>query len=407
MNDFSIEKNKYIFFPGLLITILGNVIFSFATGLFLLEITGESSFFAINIIFATLPLAIAAPFLGKIIDLLPKKKIIIVGDFFNAILMLFIFILWNKVNNIYLIYFGSFLSSFLSFFVFLAYDAGKPQLFPKEWLMKANSFSSIIDSSCRVLGPLMGGIVYAIVDIRYFILLNSISFFISMLLECFLSFSEKKEKKKKHTKKWEGYYFIKNSKYLKKIILMGIMFNIGYGFSILIPIPYLVNNVFNLSKESYGVIQGFSPFGIIIGAIIINRFNKKLEIKFFIKLFYFLTGVSLIFLIPIIFNLSDIVIVIIYSLGMFLLGITISFIDIPLFTFLQNNSPENLRGEIIGLFISFIKVTLPFTLFLSGKIVDQFSPDISIILGILIYFLTGSFLGYSYNNKAILKSIKK
>jgi len=194
MDIFSLDKNKFIFFPGLLITMLGNVIFSFATGLFLLEVTGKSSIFATNLILASLPLAIASPFLGIVVDFISKKLLIIVADLLNALLMLFIFILWDKIDHIYLIYFGTVLSSFLTFFVFLAYDAGKPQLFPKEWLIKANTISTIVSSLCRILGPLIGGIVYSFTDIKYFILINSISFFISMILECFLCFSKKEKR---------------------------------------------------------------------------------------------------------------------------------------------------------------------------------------------------------------------
>jgi MFS family permease len=394
-------KNKVLFFSGSLITIMGSVIFTFATGLFLLETTGKSSVFATNLIIATLPIAIMSPFLGKFIDLVSKKKIIILSDLLNGLLMLLIFFLWKSVNHIHLIYFGTLVSSFLAFFVSLAYEAGIPQLFRDKWLIKANSLSSVIESTSRIIGPLAGSIVYAFIDMRYFIFVNAISFFISAVLEFFLTFEKKIEiKKQNKTRILEGFYYMKKSKNILFITILGLMSNIGIGFCILVPIPYLINNIFLLSKESYGLIMSFSSLGIITGALILNQLKKEIDLQDLFKISYAMSLFSLLFIVPSIFIIHSSYIIVIYSLGMFLFGISIAFIDIPIITFLQKYSPENLRGQIIGIFISFAKIALPISLFISGQIVDSWSPYLSVVLGGIIFLFSGLFL-MKFSKKSI------
>ncbi|MGL5963549.1 MAG: hypothetical protein ACRCZ2_04010, partial [Fusobacteriaceae bacterium] len=56
------KKNRMIFFPGFMISVIGTALFSFSTGLYLLETTGKGFLYAMNIFLFTLPMIIFAPF---------------------------------------------------------------------------------------------------------------------------------------------------------------------------------------------------------------------------------------------------------------------------------------------------------------------------------------------------------
>ena len=85
-------RNKILLFPSLFITILGSTLFSFAMGLYLLEITGKGSYFAYNIILSVLPSIFLMPILGALLDRFSKKKLILFSDFLNGSLMLIIYL---------------------------------------------------------------------------------------------------------------------------------------------------------------------------------------------------------------------------------------------------------------------------------------------------------------------------
>ncbi|MGL4569191.1 MAG: hypothetical protein ACRCU6_11795, partial [Fusobacteriaceae bacterium] len=132
---------------------MGSVLFSFATGLYLLETTGRGLLYAINIILFTIPLIIFGPSLGNLADRFCKKKLIVLGDFLNFLLMVGIYFLWDRTDKVSLIYSGTFLSSIFSLLVSISFSTGVPRFFGKEWIIQANSLSQIINSLARIMGP--------------------------------------------------------------------------------------------------------------------------------------------------------------------------------------------------------------------------------------------------------------
>ena len=66
------------------------------------------------------------------------------------------------------------MTSFMTVFD-VSMEASKPNIVSDDKLMKINSISTIIYSMSRILGPMVGGIVFAFVDIELFILFNGIS----------------------------------------------------------------------------------------------------------------------------------------------------------------------------------------------------------------------------------------
>ena len=398
MNKKQCFRNKIIFFPGIFITLMGSTLFSFSTGLYLLDITGKGTSYALNLILLTLPLVFLSPIFGYIVDRVQKKLVIVLCDFINGLVMLIIFLFWNNWDKVLLVYIGTLLGSIFSMLLSIAFEAGKPQMFEKNWLIDANSYSTMLTSICRIGGPILGGIIYSVIDIKYFILINSISFFISMSFELFLSLDNISEKNEK-TKFKDGLIYINENLELKKYILSFILFNFIFAMMVIIPIPYIVNNIFKMESKFLGIIQSLLPVGMILGAFLVKKYKINISVDLIKNIFliFLLTGIS--FLIPLYFKIEFWRIVTIYSFGMFIIGIILGVTEVPIFTYFQKFIPENIRGQVIGTFISLVKVIVPLTLLLSGKIIDISSPRVSIYIGIILS------LGVIFFSK-IVKKIK-
>jgi len=387
-------KNKLIYFPGIFVSLLGSVLFSFATGMYLLDITHQGTSYAYNIILYTIPVVVLSPIFGVFVDRYSKKKLIVLGDLLNALLMFGIFYMWNSVDNIILIYTGTVFTSIFSLLVSIGFESGKAQMFEKDWLVKANSLSSIISSGSRIAGPFLGGLVYAFIDIRTFILFNGISFLFSMITEIFLSIEEVKTEAEKKEKMslTKGFRYMMLDKKLKKYIVLLVILNFSFPMAIIVPIPYLITNYFQYGSKVLGGIQSMFSIGLIVVAMIMGKFNLKLTLKLIKVLFIGFIGVSILFLIPISVSLEPMVTTTIYSIGMFMTGGVIALVDIPLLTYFQQEIPDNIRGQVIGLFIGIIKTIMPIALLLSGKIIDMSTPSYSIILGVIPIVVSLGFL---------------
>lgn len=378
-------KNKLIYFPGIFVSLLGSVLFSFATGMYLLDVTHQGTSYAFNIILYTIPVVVLSPIFGIFVDKYSKKKLIILGDLLNALLMFGIFYMWNYADNITLIYTGTVLTSIFSLLVSIGFESGKAQMFEKDWLVKANSLSSIISSGSRIAGPFLGGFVYAFIDIRTFILFNGISFLFSTITEIFLSIEEIKTEAEKKEKMslTKGFRYMMLDKKLKKYVVLLVILNFSFPMAVIVPIPYLITNYFQYGSKVLGGIQSMFSIGLIVVAMIIGKFNLKLTLKLIKVLFIGFIGVNILFLIPISVSLEQMITTIIYAIGMFLTGGVIALVDIPLLTYFQQEIPDNIRGQVIGLFIGIIKTIMPIALLLSGKIIDMSTPGYSIILGVI------------------------
>lgn len=402
------NRNKILFFPGLLITTLGSILFAFASGLYLLQKTGRSDIFAGNILVSTLPIVFASVFFGKVIDNFSKKKLLVIADILNGLLMFLVLFLWGKANEVYLIYTASLLTTVFGLLVTLTFQAGKPELFNKEELVQINSISSIIQSASGVLGPVLGGVILSFYDIKAFIFLNGISFFVSAIAEFFLVFkvkinveNEEIERDVKEEKSFlTGLRYIKNSKNMKDITLLIVIANIGFAFVCTVPFPYLIINHYKFSNSIYGGVMGMLSVGMILGSFLVSKFKIKLEIKSFITIYSSLGILAIILSSLYIFKLEGIYLIGVLGTGALGVGLSIPFIDIPLITFLQSTTPEKIRGQIIGSFISIVKTILPLSLLISGKIVDKSSPFLSIVLGGGIFFL-GTYLSKRISKELI------
>ncbi len=214
---------------------------------------------------------------------------------------------------------------------------------------------------------------------------NGISFLFSMITELFLSIEEIKTEaeKKEKMSMTKGFRYMMLDKKLKKHVILLIILNFSFSMAIVVPIPYLITNYFQYGSKVLGVIQSMFSVGLIVGAVIMGKYNFKLTPKLIKILFIGFIGVNVLFLIPITVGLEQMITTIIYSIGMFLAGGVAASVDIPLFTYFQQELPDNIRGQIIGLFIGMVKTIMPIALLLSGKIIDMSTPGYSIVLGVM------------------------
>jgi MFS family permease len=239
-------------------------------------------------------------------------------------------------------------------------------------------------------------------DIKIFILINGLSFLLSAVLQLFMNF---KYNYRNNVINKEGIHFIKDfndgfqylmkQKELYKITGMYIALNFFIGFSITIPLPYIINNVMELSANYYGLIQAAIPIGMILGAIIIKRIMEKYEYETIIKTSNCLLSAAMaaIGIATILFyQFQTAVFYLIYfHLFMLLAGIAIASMDIPIFYILQKIIPDEFRGRVLSMGISLVKIILPVSLIMSGALINHIPSFILPLMGGMGLFLFNLF----------------
>ncbi|HDX9628720.1 TPA: MFS transporter [Bacillus cereus] len=383
------------------VSIFGSSMYSFALGLYVLQITGSALNFAITLILGTIPMIVMNPFAGVIADKVDKKKLVVCMDLLSGCLLITVYILSNYYGlNLFIIYTTTFLITVFTTFFGIGLEAAKPNIVSKERLMSINSLSKIIDSVSLILGPMLGGIVFSVFDIKTFIIINGISFILSGIALLFIQFklfeytiNEEISKRGVNFIKdiKEGFSYLLEKESLKNTFHILISFNFFLGFAVTVPLPYIINTVLNLSSKQFGIIQGTFPVGMILGAIVVKKITDCFSYSYLLKkLSTMLSVIMILSGIPVLFKsieVNDFVFVITYCVVMIFLGLIIALIDIPLIYFMQKEIPDEYRGRVLSIGLSLGKMMQPIALAISGLLLNYIPAYIIPIVGGILYLI--------------------
>lgn len=374
-------KNLGLFIIGKLISVFGSAIYTFAIGLYVLKQTGSGFSFALTLFVGLIPTIIFSPVAGYMSDRFDKKKIVVFMDFANGMMFLILFVLTLKFElNQPMIYISTFMTTVFTTFFGIAFEAAKPNLVADEKLMSINSLSKVIDSTALILAPVLGGLIFAFTDIKTFILINAVCFIFSAGIETMINFNYNIKSTAEINDDGgfvedikDGLTYIRKSSEIVKMINVLVILNFFISFSVTVPLPYIINNLLNLSSNQYGIIQGAFPVGMILGAVVVGKIIEKID---YMKLLIFSSitlsvAIALLGLPLILADASSLAYMIYYISIMVIFGIAISFIDVPILWLMQKSIPDNLRGKVLSISMSIVKLIAPLGLVISGMIINS------------------------------------
>ena len=374
-------KNLGLFIIGKLISVFGSAIYTFAIGLYVLKQTGSGFSFALTLFVGLIPTIIFSPVAGYMSDRFDKKKIVVFMDFSNGMMFLILFMLTLKFElNQPMIYISTFMTTVFTTFFGIAFEAAKPNLVADEKLMSINSLSKVIDSTALILAPVLGGLIFAFTDIQTFILINAVCFIFSAGIETMIDFNYNIKSTAEINDDGgfvedikDGLTYIRKSSEIVKMINVLVILNFFISFSVTVPLPYIINNLLNLSSNQYGIIQGAFPVGMILGAVVVGKIIEKID---YMKLLIFSSitlsvAIALLGLPLVLADASSLAYMIYYISIMVIFGIAISFIDVPILWLMQKSIPDNLRGKVLSISMSIVKLIAPLGLVISGMIINS------------------------------------
>jgi len=382
-------RNLVLFSAGKSVSMFASSIYSFAIGLYVLNLTGSALNYATTIMLHILPMILVSPIAGVVADKIPKRNLIVGMDVANGFLFLALLIIVSKGGlSLSAIYLTTILLSVFSSIFNISFEASKPNLVRPESRLKLNSMSKLIDSTTSILGPTLGGVMFALIDIQLFILINCISFFLSAISEMFIDYNfhpdtETLDNPPFMSQLAKGTKFMLHSRVIRKVFILFVIINFLLGFSVNVPMPYIINQVLGLPPEFFGFISSMFPLGLIFGTLTIGRVLKKGSYFNILTITTCLLALlASIVGLPLAFGTYGIMVYGIYYAGLnILMGIAISYVDIPILTIMQDEIPPGLRGVVFGLTMSLVKVVLPISLLVSGYLVDYVPIALISIVG--------------------------
>lgn len=404
-------SNFALFSLGKLVSMFGSSVYSFTISLYVLKITGSGLSFATTLVLSIIPTIIINPFAGVMADRFDKKKIVVGMDMANGVLFMTVYYLsLHSELNLVIIYLSTFIMTIFTTIFNISFETAIPNIVKDEMLMNINSISKIIDSISSILGPMIGGMVFAFMDIKAFILINGISFIFSGISEMFIDFKFNSKSEVKAEVRVEfiknikgGFKYMMERKDINNIFALLIIINFFLGTSISVPMPFIINNILKLGSGNFGIIEGAFPAGMIIGAAVVKKIIGKLSYnKLLVYGSYGMAACMILTGLPVLFTniRPDIQVYLIYYCTiMTVLGVIISFVDIPIAYMLQRLIPDEYRGRVLSIGISTAKIILPVALILSGSLLKIIPAYILPISGGILFLIINLLYAKAYKTQ--------
>ncbi|MDO5410010.1 MAG: MFS transporter [Lachnospiraceae bacterium] len=374
-----------------LISILGTGLTGFGLSVWVFSCTGKATPMAITMLCSILPSILLAPFSGVLCDKFNRKKIIILADSLAALISILIWIYLNIGDfsfGIVCLFVLS--SSAANTFDNNAYQASISTLVAKEELKKANGLNQLIDSLSNIASPILAGILYAFVGLKGIIVIDLLSYCVSMLL--FLKVDREKFTNPKLLKKnregkvavWEGLKFIASQKSLMVLLIYFTLLNFLFNISVTLiePFTLTIGNSMDL-----GFIKASGGIGLLCGSLYVSFYKFKWNPSAVICFGVFSAGAALMLM-----GASELIFLI--ALGRLLFCCSVPVTNTIAGTLWLAKTPQELQGRVFASRVMIAKCFMPFSYLLVGPLVDR-------VLPILLKSEAGRFLKYVLGGKSM------
>ncbi|WDC84246.1 MFS transporter [Caloramator sp. mosi_1] len=395
VNSIFSNKNFMLLFWGKLVSQLGDVIYNMAIGWYILTITKSATQMSFYMAFGTVVYVVLSPFGGVVADRYNRKYLIVLMDIIRGVAVATIgMLMFFNIKSISLLYISSFILSVCGAIFVPASNSIVPNIVEEEHLTKANSMTSSINSLSNIFGLVAGGVLYALLGIKFIFLLNAVSYILSGISRMFIDYENKidinEEKEKRFIKELlETFIYIKHQRPVFVVILMATLLNF-----ILVPVfavylPYIFNQIVKTSALEYSYVGASESIGFLLGAIIISALPQRDKINIYLKIGIIVYSV-LVFLAYLGVNsyingyISSQVFVIIFVLMALVLGTFSSIINIPFGVFIQRKIPNELLGRVSAMLGTLSMAAMPLGMLLGGVLTDLLPMNILLLITSII-----------------------
>lgn len=388
------QSNIFLSIAGMAVSRLGSFIYTFAIGLFVLNQTGSGQSFAITLMLGILPRVILGPIAGNLADRMNKKVLVVGSDFFSGLLMVLLYLYALKGDlTLPIIYGTTLLLSLSSVMLDTAFGAAQRDIVRLESLTRLGSLRQSLESIINLASPMVGGLIYAVLPIGAFLLINGISFFISAVSESFIDFNFNKSKTEEREKQSfirdmkSGFEYFRNDKLLIGIGLSALMLNFFLSSTSVI-LPFAIVQEMGINEKLFGLSSSVMSLGALGGAIIVGKRNSKLTRSYLLKsafsigIFFSLIGISM----HTLFGGSYLSLTLITLFG-FMTIASATFINVPMGVFFQTRVDPAYLGRVSSIVGSLVLAVMPLAYILYGLLSEHFSSFYIITINGALFLL--------------------
>lgn len=369
---------------GQLVSLIGSSLTDFALAIWIYQHTGSITQFTLITISAVLPVIVISPLAGVLVDRWNRRWVMIVSDSGAALgtIAIALVIVTNRFE-IWHIYLATAISSTFCAFQRLAYTAATTMLVPKHYLNRASGMMQLAGSATQLISPILGGVLLGIIGIEGIILLDFVTFFVSLIILFLVRFPDIRIVKTNDTKQVQsnallgeicyGWSYITTRQGLLGLLIFFAVNKIFFGiFSVLFP-PFVLSFT---SIHVLGIIVSIGGIGSMISSLLIGTFGGSQQMIYSLFGFQLLAGFCILFI-----GLNT-------SIPFLTLSIVLFSIALPIIyscnqVIWQRKVPPEVQGRVFAVTSMIFSLFRLFAYIVSGPLVEKILEPMMISNSIL------------------------
>lgn len=378
---------------------IGSSVLTFIIGLLILKETNSALNFGISQVIGPLVALILLPVTGALVDKYNKKKILICAQFLSiAALFIFgIFIFHDKGIHLLPVYVLLIFLKISDQFLTTGFTASIINLVAEKDIQKLKSIQQLISAVILVFSPIMGALLFNRLPLLYLII---IEIFLELLTIWIISsvdfhFSKTESENDRSENKSilalfsSGLLFVKNQKLLVFVLFFSILVNFIFG-AINVGLPFVQISVLHFSNTTYGITESIFSLGMILSSIFLS-FSKDLKFPIFSSWIVIgFLGILITFLgFSLSVTMGKLNYIFIVALFNFLIGIGITFANLPMTVWMTKEIPPKYQGRVFNLLNTGAQLLSPIGILIFSALFNKNnSPYIFIIAGLSTVIIT-------------------
>lgn len=347
-----------------------------------------------------------SPLIGHVSDHYENKRVMIISQIGCILLLLFysfLFLLFGQWHYLMVLFIVATTSLNMRLFN-ITYLAAVSRLVDKPFIQQLNSLEQSSTSLANILGPIVAGVLFALVPFPFFIWFEIGAEFLVVLIVLNMNFHLIQMPEEAiagsetiWTSMKQGLAYVKKRKLIFYLILFASLFNFLFGV-VEVGFPYLIVHVLHLENLQYSLTEALFSLGMVIGGLAASKLKVEGNPAGMVSKALILEGLPIIFvLIPLMVRLNTWMSTAIFSLISFALAVILVFVNVPMQTYMQQTVPSNYQGRVFTIMMVGCTSLQPVGLFVYGLLFQYTSAIVVItvsffclvLIGSLVRFLTG------------------
>lgn len=402
-------KNFRLMVLGQIISILGSALLRFALSLFVLDITGRADVFATLFAISNIPLLLG-PFGGAIADRFNRKNLMVIYDFCSGAIVLCLFLVLLSGNtSIVVIGIAMILLSAISAMYNPTVSASVPLLVEDKKIESSNGIVTAVQSLAMVSAPILGSLLYSAIDFNILVLVCSILFGLSAIMEIFIDIPFEKNKKKGHIIQTtisdlkSGFIYVIKEPFIFKSVIFAMAINLVMTPLLIIAAPAILRLMMGSTERMYGLGMGIINLATVGGALTVGIFAKKLQFKKVYRWVLFMGGMLLfvaVSVLPSVLKIGYFPAFTIFMLGTIPISAMLTILQIFLISKVQKITPNEMLGRVMSIIIAGAQCSAPVGQILYGNLLETFNSNFYIpvlfVFGLIV--IIAIITKYSFKN---------